>query len=167
MNDGQRALIVSTALGNAAPDEVLSAFGTGDGAQLGLDLLRDAVTRCDATDVEMALVVGFTFGFTDAHLPLLIDLATASWHQRHEDVVRAIDPFHSPTAIAALVDAAQWVPGYLDFDENRALAVKAVWALGNIPGQEAVTALRGLLAEPDPIVHRGAAEQLRRRGIEV
>ncbi|MFD5103330.1 hypothetical protein [Streptomyces albidochromogenes] len=33
--------------------------------------------------------------------------------------------------------ATRWIPEYLDFDEFRALAVKAIWALGAIPGPEA------------------------------
>jgi len=46
-------------------EQFLREFGAADGVTLGLDLLRDPV------DVELALVVCFSFGFTDDHLQSL------------------------------------------------------------------------------------------------
>ena len=68
------------------------------------------------------------------HLDLLVQLASADWHHKHEDVVSALGQLRSPAAVEALYHAAWWVPDYLDFDESRALAVKAIWALGGTPG---------------------------------
>ncbi|WP_073814917.1 hypothetical protein [Streptomyces sp. CB02261] len=45
-----------------------------------------------------------------------------------------------------------WIPEYLDFDENRALAVKAIWALGAIPGTEAREALEDLRDDENEII---------------
>jgi len=86
---------------------------------LGLDLLRDAVARRDPIDVELSLVVCFKFGFSDDHLSPLLALAFADWHQRHEDVARALGKLRSPASVDALVHLAEWVPGYLDFDDAR------------------------------------------------
>lgn len=117
-----------------SPEQVLQRFGTDDGQALGLNLLRDAAGRRDELDLELALIVCFTFGFTVGYLDLLIQLAGMDWHLKHEDAVEGLGELRSPLAIDALVDATWWVPQYLAFDESRALARKATWALRAIPG---------------------------------
>jgi hypothetical protein len=146
-----------------APEDVLRQFGTADGRGLGLNLLRDAVRARDAVDVEFALIVCSTFGVTMDHLEPLVQLASANWHERHEDVVTGLGRLRTPRAVDALFWATQWIPAYLDFDESRALATKAIWALGGTPGEEAERALRRLLDSTDEIVREGAENQLKRR----
>jgi len=141
-------------------EEFLRRFGSLDGAALGLDLLRDAVDRRDPVDVELALGVCFRFGFSGAHLELLMTLAWADWHQRHEDVASALGELRSPASVDALVHLAEWVPGYLEFDDARALAVKAIWALGGIGGEAARKALASLAGSPSRIVADSAVAQL-------
>jgi hypothetical protein len=136
---------------------------TTDGHALGLSLLHDAVDRRDGVDVEAALMVCGTFGLSLDHLDLLMQLASADWHHTHEDVVRALGQLRAPAAVDALSHAAWWIPDSLDFDENRALAIKAVWALGGTPGAEAEQALKQLLSEGE-IVREAARNQLNRRG---
>jgi len=143
-----------------SPDEVLRHFGATDGKALGLSLLRDAVDHEDGLDVEMALIVCATFGFTMGHLDLLVRLAWAGWHHKHEDVVAALGQLRAPAAVDALYHAAWWVPDYLDFDESRALAVKAIWALGGTPGDKAEQALAELVGAEDEIVREAARAQL-------
>ncbi|MEU8679480.1 HEAT repeat domain-containing protein [Streptomyces sp. NPDC048560] len=70
----------------------------------------------------------------------------------------------SPKTVPTLVLATRWVPEYLDWDENRALAVKAIWALGAIPGPEAREALNALRDEENEIIRENAVNQLARRG---
>jgi HEAT repeat protein len=142
--------------------EFLREFGATDGVALGLDLLADAVQRRDPEDVEWALIVCFTFGFTIQHRDILIDLAFADWHQRHEDVAGALSDIGSPKAIGALVHLATWVPDYLEFDEARALATKAIWGLGSVHTAAATEALRELAKSDSPVVARGALAQLQR-----
>jgi hypothetical protein len=60
-------------------------------------------------------------------------------------------------------DPVSGSPDYLDFDEARALATKAVWALGSIEGAAALEALEALTEDRDPIVAGGARAQLERR----
>lgn len=146
-----------------SPEQVLRHFGATDGKALGLSLLRDAVDREESLDVEMALIVCATFGFTMGHLDLLVRLASAGWHHKHEDVVSALGQLRAPAAVGALYHAAWWVPDYLDFDESRALAVKAIWALGGTPGDEAEQALTELGGAEDEIVRAAARAQLDRR----
>ena len=142
-------------------EDVLRHFGTTDGHALGLRLLRDAVDRQDGIDVDAALMV--CAAFAADHLELLVQLASADWHRRHEDVATALDHLRAPAAVDALYHLAWWVPGYLDWDDTRGLARKAIWGLGKTPGPAAEEALRLLLDEPDEIVRENAAKQLTRR----
>lgn len=145
------------------PEEVLQRFGTSDGAALAAGLLCDAVAREDGTDVEMALIASFVFGVSMEQLDSLVSLCWADWHWSHEDVVTALGELRTPQAVDALFHATQWVPEHLAYDESRALATKAIWALGGTPGPEAEQALTRLLDSDDEILREEAERQLRRR----
>jgi hypothetical protein len=106
--------------------DVLRHFGTADGHALGLRLLRDAVDRRDGMDVDAALAVCGTFGITADHLELLVQLASADWHRDHEDVATGLDHLRTPAAVDALYHLAWWIPDYLDWDDTRGLARKAI-----------------------------------------
>jgi len=144
------------------PGEFLRQFGVPDGIALGLGLLRDAVERRDSVDVELVLVVCFRFGFSDDHLQPLRTLAFEDWHQHHEDVALAMGKLRSPDSVKALVHLAQWVPDYLEFDDARALAVKAIWALGGIGGEVAHEALKSLASSDCSVVAENAIAQLQK-----
>jgi hypothetical protein len=146
-----------------SPEDVLRHFGATDGPSLGLNLLRDAISRQDADDLELALIVMVTFGITIDQLDSLVQLSSADWHHSHEEVVTALGQLRTPAAVDALYQATQWVPGYLDFDESRSLARKAIWALGGIPGQQAEKALLRLLHDDDWTIRDEAGVQLGRR----
>jgi HEAT repeat protein len=143
-------------------EELLQEFGTVEGVTLGLDLLRDAVHRRDSEDVEWALIVCFTLGFIPQHRDILIDLAFADWRQRHENVASALGIIGSREVVRPLLHLATWVPDYLEFDEARALATKAIWALGSIHTAAPVEALRELAKSDSPVVASGAVAQLQR-----
>jgi hypothetical protein len=97
------------------------------------------------------------------HLQLLIELVPADWHQQHENIVTMLGGLRTPEAVGALQHAATWVPDYLEYDENRALATKAIWALGGTPGAGAERALAQLRESDDEVVREEAQAQLRRR----
>ncbi|MGW5392823.1 HEAT repeat domain-containing protein [Streptomyces koyangensis] len=147
------------------PEEVLRHFGADDGRALGLELLRGAVAERDGDQVEMALIVTDRFGLSPASLEPLITLCSADWHHAHEGVVSALGALRSPAAVPVLQYLADWVPEYLDYDDSRAMGVKAVWALRRTPGPEAEEALRGLLVSGSGIVREAAAKGLRSRGV--
>ena len=168
MTPDERRLVLSlvtapTAGPELSREEFLRQFGSSDGQALGLQLLKDAVDRQDGVDVEMALIVSSAFGVTPDHLDPLVSLVSADWHVKHEDVVVALDRLRSPEAVDALYAATQWVPPYLEFDENLTLARKAIRALAAIPGEEAERALLRLLDSADDVMRRRAEEQLKRR----
>lgn len=116
-----------------------------------------------AEELQCALIVGHTFGFAPEHTEILCRLIEADWHFSHEDVVSALDALQTADAVPALFRATQWTPEYLKFDENRGLAVKAIWALGKIPGSEAARNLEALTRSDVAILRKAATEQLERR----
>jgi hypothetical protein len=166
MTEQERALVLSLAgaKGRLTPAEFLREFGTTDGTELGLHLLGDACDRRDQVDVELALVVAFKFGFSDAFLPLLLDLAFADWHKSHENVAWELGELKSPYSVDALLHLAQWVPDYLDWDDNRALGVKAVWSLRKIGTKDARRALETLTHSDSAVIARNAIARLRDLG---
>lgn len=166
MTTEERELVMALVTQGLPQADFLSRFrGSRDGQRLCGDLLIEAIRSKDADEVEYALLVGYTFGFTDDHLASLLELANAPWHSMHEDVVTALGRLKSPRAVEELYAATQWIPQYLDYDESRALAVKAIWALGRIKGPEADAALSKLVNDPDPILAEAATGQIERRQV--
>jgi hypothetical protein len=166
-----RQLIINPPIGASqiSKEEFLRQFPSAvEHAKLALTLLQDAYEAKDPEDLQCALIVGFAFGFSPEHVGILNRLIEADWHISHEDVVSALDQLRSPDAVHALFHATQWIPKYLNFDDNRALAVKAIWALGKLPGNEAEKNLELLTRSDDAILRKAAAEQLdlRRRAVQ-
>ena len=154
------ALVIVPGRESLSKHEFLAEFGATDGEALGLDLLRDAIARRDPVDVELALVVCSKFGFSDGHVSLLVSLAVADWHQRHEDVAMALGSLRSPESVEALAHLAKWVPTYLEYDTARALATKAIWALGSINVDASRKVLASLMFSDDRVVAENAKAQM-------
>lgn len=164
MTSDEQQLVLQLVTEGLPKDEFLRRFRESeDGVSLTTKLLKEAIANQNGEDAEMALIVGFAFGFITEHLPLLVDLEAADWHERHEDVVSALGDLADRNSVGALYHSTQRIPEYLDFDKSRALAVKAIWALGRIRGPEADAALNELGNDPDPILAESAAEQMERR----
>jgi hypothetical protein len=170
MTPEEQELIMGLAVGlgdgpTRTLDEVLAHFGESDGEALALRLLRDAMERQNADDVKMALIVHAAADASgEEFLEPLIELFPADWHRGHEDIVSVLGERSSPRTVPTLALATHWVPEHLDWDENRALAVKAIWALGAIPGPEARDALEGLRDDENKTIRENALNQLARRG---
>ena|SRR5688572_7188363 len=149
---------------HVSEDEFLNQFPSAvEGGKLAVKLLDDASQARNAEDLHGALVVGYAFGFGPEHIDILCGLVDDDWHYCHEDVVSALDKLRTPKAIEALFRATQWIPQSLEYDDSRALAVKAIWALGNLQSREADMKLEALARADDAILQRTAAEQLERR----
>jgi len=145
-------------------EEFLRRFSSAvEHGKLASRLLEDAYRTQDGEDLECALTIGFAFGFAPEHTKTLCCLVEADWHVRHEDVISALDKLHSPETVEALFRATQWIPKSLEYDDSRALAVKAIWALGKIPDTKAETKLEALARSENAILQKNAVEQLKRR----
>ncbi|MEN9619919.1 MAG: hypothetical protein RL499_112 [Actinomycetota bacterium] len=157
-----------TGLPNVNPishSEFLRAMGAPDGVELGISLLATAIARQDPHAVEYSLLVCHVFGFTEAHLPLLHELATSDWHFDHEDVAWELDQIGSDESIPYLKHLAKWVPEHLLWDDARALSTKAVWGIGKMGSPSAYAALFELAESDDPHVIKAAKFQLERLGL--
>ena len=169
MTPEQRHVVLGLALvpgsgRRSSPDDVLRCFGSSDGVKLGLcrryRCRHRLVAERDSDDTEAALLVCNTFGFGPGHLPLPLGLASAEWHHSHEDVVWYLGNYQSPEVVEALIASTEWVPDYLDFDENRASARKAIWELGKQPGERARQALGGIARTATGLLQEDARKQL-------
>jgi len=170
MTEEQRSLcrnIVITpprGVSQISKEEFLRHFPSAiEHGKLAVRLLEDACQAQNAEDLQCALIIGFAFGFVPEHLNTLRHLVESGWHYSHEDVVSALGELRTADAIGALFHATCWIPKSLEYDESRALAVKAIWALGKIPGAEAETKLETLTRSGDAILRKTAEEQLERR----
>ena len=143
-------------------EDVLRAFTTEDGVGLGAALLGDAIKTRAARDLEYALLVCKTFGFGPEHRSFLLKLASADWHHSHENVVWYLGNYEGDDVVDALDRATQWVPEYLDFDEHRAWARRAICELGKQPGARSRAVLSRIANSGEPVVAEEARTQLER-----
>jgi HEAT repeat protein len=99
---------------------------------------------------------------TSAYLPRLITLANANWHMQHENIFEALDDLRLPEAVDTLYRATLASYTYGDYDQANSLAVKAIWALGNIGDHAAIERLASLSNQGSEIIRQHAAGQLER-----
>lgn len=150
--------------GSISKEEFLRRFPSAvENGRLALKWLREAYETRNADDLFFTLIVGFKFGFDPKHKDILLRLIDEDWHYNHEEVVTALKNWPTPDTVDALFRSTQWIPKALEFDDARALAVKAIWALGNIPGPEAEAKLEVLARSENTILRQNAVEQLELR----
>jgi HEAT repeats len=150
----QRETIWQMVLGPRALQDVgLAEFSAATGIQdpvaWAASELKTALLAGSADDVELTMMIGGVFGLDDRWVEPLIEVLEADWGHKHEDAAFDLGRLGNPKAVPALTRAAYWVPEYLEFDEARSLAVKAIHSLGIIPGPAALTALEELLQHED------------------
>ncbi len=155
------SLILDLAQGKRLHSEFLLAFRPPltDPTSLILDCLQESYDQHSPDGVDSAMLFGYCFKFTIHHVQILCRLAFADWHFKHEEIARALDSIRDSRAIDALEYLARIKYPYLEYDDSRALAVKAVWALGNLGS---TAALGRLVNDLDSIVRDAAINQLSR-----
>jgi hypothetical protein len=134
-------------------------------SQLQIDAitqLEDALRFQDAAQVERALIQAFTAGLHVQMAPLLVVLAEAPWHMRHEDAVSAIQQLRTSEAVDALERVAQTHHAYLDYDDGDGLARKCTWALADIGTPAAYHALVRLARSTNSNLARYATNRITR-----
>ena len=145
------------------PDAFLRQFPTAvEDGKLAARWLDEAWQAENTGDLECAMLVGFSFGFDRRHVEVLCRLLDVDWHYCHEDAVSALGHVCAEEAVDALFRATQWVPRSLAYDDARALAVKAIWALGNLTSAAAEAKLQVIARSDNAILQNAAAEQLHR-----
>jgi hypothetical protein len=161
-----RELIITPPHGvsQISKEEFLRQFPSSvEKGKLAVGVLEEAYRAQNAEDLQCALIIGHAFGFGSQHADTLCRLLEVDWHYSHEDVVSALDGLGMADTVGALFRATQWIPKSLEYDDSRALAVKAIWALGKIPGTEAEAKLEILACSDDAVLRKTAVYQLERR----
>lgn len=69
----------------------------------------------------------------------------------------------SPKSVDYLYNAINKSYSYLDYDDNHALAVKCIWALGDIGDTQAEETLKKLLNSNNRVIVENSRKQLERR----
>ncbi|MFV0442097.1 MAG: hypothetical protein ACK5Q5_00850 [Planctomycetaceae bacterium] len=165
MTEIEKDMILSLALGSVSDTEFRRKFRRHselDGT-LVLQLLREALRDRDKSAVECAMIAGRRFGSDASHVPVLLQLLNADWHQKHEDIVSRLGELRPMRAIDYLFHIALRRFDYLDYDDARALGTTAVWALDGYRCKEADQRLLTLSQSDDVVVANCARDRLRAR----
>lgn len=154
MNSQQRDAIMRMIVYPGDPhrldcDGFIEATGVKHPETWALNELDKALTQHAPDDVEFAITLGVLLGMNERWVDSLIKVLDAEWTHSHEDAAEALGELGDARAVPALVRAARWVPLYLEYDEGRALAMKAIHALGRIPGPEGALGLDDLRKHED------------------
>jgi hypothetical protein len=144
----------------------------GEIAEYVMFSLKTAINDRDGDAVEFALFTGFYFPvfgemefdseFSNNLAFILCELIEEDWHHSHEDIASIFQDCKTVMAIEPLYRTALRKFDYLDYDEAYALAVKCIWALGDIDTPESMEKIRLLISSDNPIIRKNAINQLRR-----
>ena len=160
MTPDQRSLVDDLVERRISVDELVERWGPGDHAAVALAVMRDAVDRRDGAQFETALGIVRRSEHTAEHIAVMVEAFAGDWHQRHEEIVERLARRGDPQLTDVMMRAATWVPEYLDWDDARAMATKAIYGLGRTGGERAITALWQLVDDPADPVRECAAYQL-------
>nr|WP_319396638.1 hypothetical protein [uncultured Desulfobacter sp.] len=128
-----------------------------------LSNLEKAFNDKNADDIEDILFVGFSFSlFSNKFVNVLCDLIIEEWHYKHEDIAMILQELKDPQSIDNLYKTALSKYEYLDYDDSCALAVKCIWALGDINTDYAREKLKLLATSDNSIIKENAVRQLNR-----
>ena len=128
-----------------------------------LSLLEKAYNENNADDIEDILFISFSFSlFSKIFVNILNKLIVEEWHYKHEDIARILQKLKDPKSVEYLYEATLSSYEYLDYDESYALAVKCIWALGDINNEFAIEKLKLLSKSDNTIIKENAINQLNR-----
>jgi hypothetical protein len=124
-------------------------------------LLETSIREENEELADVAITTAYKAGPHPLYGPLLMILAEASWHYRHEDVVLEIQRLRWPDAVTVLERIASCSPPpYLAWNELLPLARKCTWALADIGTTEARQALKRLATSKNELVAGYAKKRL-------
>jgi len=162
MNQELRLLIKKLIGGEITDPEFLDLFnGNVDNNRYFDNLLEVICGEKNKDDLGLIFYVGFTFDlFKERHLEMLNQLITESWHKVHEDIAGILQYFKSNSSVEGLYKAAVTKFEYLHY--TNALAVKCIWALGEINTLDSKEKLKLLSKSKEKEITKNALNQLKR-----
>ena len=126
-------------------------------------LLENSVNNKNAEDLEWVIFLIFKFKkFSEKFTDVLCEIFEDSWHHKHEDIASMLEEVKLPKTVKMLYKVAISNYPYLEFDDSYDLAVKCIWALGEIRNEEAIEKLKLLSISSNEIIKKNALEQLER-----
>ena len=126
-----------------------------------IELLQTAYNEKNADDVEYCLFIGFAFDlFTKDFTFILCKLIEVDWHYQHENIASILQMLKAPQSVNSLYHAALLNLKYLEYTEASPLAVKCIWALGEINTDEAKEKIKLLAKSNNEIIRANAIKQL-------
>lgn len=126
-------------------------------------MLEAAYDEKNEEDIDYLFYIGFTFNvFNENDVDYLCKLMREPWHHQHEDIATLFDFLKSSLSIECLYEAAITEFEYLSYDNSYALAVKCIWALGNINSIDSRQKLQLLSKSENKIIRENAIKQLQR-----
>lgn len=127
------------------------------------EMLEVACVNEDSTLVSDAVYLIFLYKPPfDKIINSLNFLIRSGFHEKHEDIAMLLQEAKSPSSIDALYETACAKYDYLAYDEFYALAVKCIWALGDINELESREKLIILSKCENEIIKNNAIYQLNR-----
>ncbi len=127
-------------------------------------LLETTLVEQEANDVEYLLTAIFHFKlFIEDYVDILCKLADETWHFQHENIASIFQKIKSPKTVECLYKTTLTQFDYLEFDDSFALAVKCIWALGDINTVESRKKLELLTQSENEIISKNAIYQLKRQ----
>lgn len=144
-------------------EDFLQYFNIKHAQQLYLELLKEALVEQDDEKVNAGLTVAFEFTLEKSDYEVVKNIFFQDWHDAHESIIFDMSKIKDCNLIDFFYKAIFFIPEYLELDENRALARKAFFALGNnIQCPKAFQYLQDFLNSTDPLLRSFAEEQMER-----
>lgn len=104
--------------------------------------------------------------YDEKFVTLLNQLLLSDWHYQHENIAELLQKLRNLSSVIPLYETANKHFKYLDYDEFNALAVKCIWALGDIATDTAQKCLLSLQENKDSIISNNAKKPDRSRGAD-
>ena len=129
-------------------------------------LMSAALANHDADTVEIALILGFRFGFRESIVDQIHTTLVQPWHVSHENMIGILQKMKNPGSVTHLRAAIELKPKllYLDHDDYGSYYKKCLWALADIGTPEAITTIEKFVGSGDPVLREQASYRLQRLG---
>jgi len=132
-----------------------------------LNELSSAIEKRSQDDIEDVILLFFIYPEIkrEVFIPPLCHLILQDWHYKHEDIASLFQKWKNPQTISVLYETTNKSFDYLEYDDSFALAVKCIWALGDIATAESFDKLKTLSESTNPIIKENASYQLKKHAI--
>lgn len=127
------------------------------------EMLSFAYKQNSDSNVEISIYLIFKYEqINEKYLDVLNNLILCDWHEQHENIAMLLQRLKAPKSVDYLYATINQKYSYLEYDDSYALAVKCIWALGDIGNEEAKEYLKKLLNSENEIIVENAKKQLER-----